>query len=259
MKMKQKFSKGFYIYGRNVVEEAILNSPEYLREVFIVKDKGNKELQELAELARLKDIRVINIDEKRAKHIFGEIQIQGIGAYHTIFHYDTFQDVVDGLEDNKKQSILILDGVLDVANFGAIIRSAAATGVSAICIPNHNQAPINGITFKTSSGTVHKVKIIQFSGINQMISDAKKQGFWIYGIDTNDKKVDKYMASSIWDQEFDEKSAFVFGSEGNGISQKAKENCDFVVPIPMENNVESLNVSVATAVVLYEWKRQMNK
>ncbi len=259
MKMKQKFSKGFYIYGRNVVEEAILNSAEYLREVFIVKDKGNKELQELAELARSRDIRVINIDEKKAKQMFGEVQIQGIGAYHTIFHYNSFQDVVDELDENKNRSILILDGVEDVANFGAIIRSAAATGISAICIPSHNNAPINGITFKTSAGTVHKVKIIQFSGINQMISDAKKYGFWIYGIDANNEKVDKYAASSIWEQEFDKKSAFVIGSEGQEKSQKAKENCDFVVPIPMENNVESLNVSVATAVVLYEWKRQMMK
>ncbi len=258
MKKKQKFSKGFYIYGRNVVQEAILNSLEYIREVFIVKDKNkNKDLKNIIDLAREKNIRVTSIDDKKAKQLFGEVNYQGIGAYHTIFHYDVFDEAMDELDVEKNQSILILDGVEDVANFGAIIRSAAATGVSVICVPTHNQSPVNGVTFKTSAGTIHKVKIVQFSSTNQMINDVKERGFWVYGIDANTDNLDKYSAKSIWEQDFDKKSAFVIGSEGSGISQKAKENCDFLVPIPMENNVESLNVSVATAVVLYEWKRKM--
>ena len=167
MKIKQKFSKGFYIYGKNVVQEAIVNSSDYLREVFIIKDK-NKDLREIIELAKSKEIKVTNIDDKKSKQLFGEVQTQGIGAYHTIFHYDNFQEVIEETKELKNQSILILDGVEDVANFGAIIRSAAATGVSVICVPTHNQSPINGITFKTSAGTIHKVKIIQFSGINQI-------------------------------------------------------------------------------------------
>jgi 23S rRNA (guanosine2251-2'-O)-methyltransferase len=90
--------------------------------------------------------------------------------------------------------------------------------------------------------------------LNQAIEDLKKNDFWIYGIDMDDER--EYPAGNIWEQNFSGNTAIVLGSEGRGISEKILEKCDFVTPIPMENGVESLNVSSAGAVVMYEWKRQ---
>ena len=145
----------------------------------------------------------------------------------------------------------MLDKIEDVGNFGAIIRTAAAVGVSAIFISGDGQAPINGTVFKTSAGNISKVKIIKCINIGQIVEKLKELKFWTYAVDMDKKK-----GGDLWGQKFDTNTAFILGAEGSGVSLKVREKCDFVIPIPMENNVESLNVSVSGAIVMYEWKRQ---
>ena len=254
MKHRTPKAKGFYIYGRNVVQETLHDAPERLREIFVVHDTA-RNVENIVQLARHNKIRVTKIDKTKALKLFGHVQTQGIGAYYAGYQYASWHDIQERVNKSDRALVVIIDGIEDVQNFGAIIRSAAAVGVTAICVPSHKQAPINSVVFTTSAGSVHKVPIIQFAGTNQMIADVQKDDFWVYGIDMDDGN-NPHPAGTIWDQSFDGRSAIVVGAEGRGISQKVREHCDFVTPIPMENGVESLNVSVATAVVLYEWKRQ---
>ena len=151
--------------------------------------------------------------------------------------------------------MLVLDKLEDVGNFGAIIRTAAAVGVSAIFVSGDNQAPVNGTVFKTSAGNILKVKIIKTPNINQIIKKLKELKFWTYAVDMPENA----KGGDLWDQKFDTNTAFVLGGEGKGVSEKVRENCDFITPIPMENGVESLNVSVSGAIAMYEWKRQQKK
>ena len=155
----------------------------------------------------------------------------------------------------RPQLVLVLDHIEDVGNFRAIIRSAAAFGVSAIFVPSDRQAPVNGTVFKTSAGNISKVKIIKIPNVNQLINKLKDLKFWTYAIDMPENSKE----GVIWEQKFDSNTAFILGAEGAGVSQKVRENCDFTVPIPMENEVESLNVSVSGAIAMYEWKRQNQK
>ena len=143
-------------------------------------------------------------------------------------------------------------------NFGAILRTAAATGVAGVIVPKDSQAPINGTVYKTSAGAVAKIPVVRVSNINQIIEKLKKNKFWTAAIDMDEEANSKQQKKNqLWNQTFDTPMAFIMGAEGKGVSVKTKEHADYIISIPMENDIESLNVSVAAAVVLYEWKRQI--
>ncbi len=255
-------SRGFYIYGKNAVEESIIADPSKIAEVFFVQDEKGKSIKgvdEIVSTAKSNGIRMQTIDGKKQQRLVGDAHTQGVIAYYTGFSYSHFSDLLENIADRQDSCVLVLDGVEDVQNFGAIIRTAVAVGVDAVFVSDFHQAPVSGGTFKTSAGTIGKVPIIQFAGMGQVMEDLKKNDFWLYGVDMPDEESEKanpYPAGNIWQQKFDGRCAIIVGGEGKGISQKAKEKCDFIAPIPMTSGVESLNVSVATAVALYEWKRQ---
>lgn len=252
--------KGFHIFGRNAVSEAIAGAPEKIAELLLVQEKGEvlKNVEDLVNAAKSADIRVSSVEKKRAEKIAPGVHTQGVIAYYTGFNYLSYKEFEEMYSENSRSCVLVLDGVEDVGNFGAIIRSAVAMGVDAILVSDFNQAPVNATTFKTSAGAVTKIDIVQFSGMGQIMQNLKSAGYWSYGVDMPDPEaeIDPYTAGNIWEQKYDDRTAFILGAEGKGISQKAKEACDFLAPIPMENDVESLNVSVAAAIALYEWKRQ---
>lgn len=248
--------KGFYIYGRNAVLDTLASDPEKVVEVFHIQEKGKSYagLEPIIDLAKFLKIRTTAIDTKKAESFVREGKTQGVIAYYTGFSYTHYKDFEEKYADNAQSCVVVLDGVEDVQNFGAIIRTAAAVGVDAILISDFHQAPVTGGTFKASAGTINKVDIIQFAGMGQVIESLKKADYWLYGIDMDDTA--EYPSGNIWQQKFDGRTAIILGGEGGGISEKAKAKCDFIAPIPMEGEVESLNVSVAAAVALYEWKRQ---
>ncbi len=256
--------KGFYIYGKNAVSETLANDPEKIVEVFLVQEKGKalKSVESLVLLAKTKNVPVRSIDEKKANKLIRGTELhmtQGVIAYYTGFSYATYEAFFEKHKDNDRSCVLVLDGVEDVQNFGAIVRSAVACGVNAIFVSDFHQAPVNGAVFKTSAGTINKIDIIQFAGMGQVMENLKRDEYWLYGIDMHDdadSAENDFPAGNIWQQKFDTRTALIIGGEHKGISQKAKAKCDFLAPIPMENGVESLNVSVASAVALYEWKRQ---
>ena len=245
------------IFGKRPVEEVLSENPRNIEKIIFIEQEGglNTDLKVLKKEAEKNKIQVIFMQEHQAEKLLGEVNFQGVLASVKKYEYRKYNDWLQRDLDKKGNNlVLILDKISDVGNFGALIRTAVAVGVSAIFVPEHEQAPVNGTVFKTSAGTVSKIRIIKDLNLNQVVEDLKKRDFWIYGIDMDDER--EYPAGNIWEQNFDGNTAIVLGSEGKGVSQKILEKCDFITPIPMENDVESLNVSVAGAVAMYEWKRQ---
>jgi len=154
------------------------------------------------------------------------------------------------IKDKKEASLFVLDGISDCNNMGSIIRSGGQFGIDGIVVPRHNSARGDETILKTSAGLACHVDIIEVPNINKAIEKMKMEGFWIFASDVE--------GESLYNVKFPEKVAVVMGSEGGGISRLVKKNCDCVISIPTTRKIDSLNVSVATGIVMYELKRHMN-
>ena len=162
------------------------------------------------------------------------------------FEYVEVEDMLDlAKKRNEDAFILILDGIEDVHNLGSIIRTAETAGVHGIIIPKRRAVAVNATVLKTSAGAVEHMKIARVNNINETIKYLKEEGFWICGTD---------MKTNIdYDQQnYNMPIAIVIGSEGAGISRLTKENCDFLVKIPMKGKINSLNASVSAGIIMYE-------
>ncbi len=262
---KNKKNNGFYVYGKNAVTELLSNKPKDVSEVVFV-DFTQRDKHDLAGvIGSVKHAKIPTryISKREAEALVGDVRMQRVMAKLTSFKYLDFKEWQAKLGGSTAKLVLVLDKVEDPQNFGAIVRSAGAAGVSAVFVANASQAPVTATVFKTSAGVVAKVPIVQVANISDTLEKLKDLGFWNYGVSMKEfseeeKEGDPYAegSKSIWEQEFDNKTALVVGAEGSGLSRIAKEHCDFLVHIPMENGVESLNVSVAAALAMYEYKRQ---
>ncbi len=168
---------------------------------------------------------------------------QGVIVEVEEFKYSTLDEIILSAKDKAQPLVLILDGVEDPHNFGAIIRSADAFGVDGIIIKNRNQVPVNMTVSKVSTGAINYVKIAQVSNLNNAINTLKDNGYWIYASDGSAK-------DSYADIKYDGAICLIMGSEGEGISKLVLRNSDFIIKIPMSGHVNSLNVSVATGILL---------
>jgi 23S rRNA (guanosine2251-2'-O)-methyltransferase len=175
---------------------------------------------------------------------------QGVVAKVSLNSFvQSYRDFSDNLEVKEGMSLLVLGEVEDPQNVGAAIRSAAAFGVSAVLIPEHHQAPVNGTVAKVSAGMVFKIPIVRVGNINTALEDLKKKGFWIYGLAGDGEQ-------TLQDEKFTEPSVFVLGNEAKGLREKTKEHCDILLSIPIDSKCESLNAAASAAVVMYAWKSQ---
>ena len=163
--------------------------------------------------------------------------------------FTTLKEVLGTITDKEHACVVILDELTDVHNVGAIIRSAVATNVDAIIIAKHNQAPINETVIRTSAETAHLIPIIEMN-VNEAIRVLKEHKFWAHGLFMDGSE-------TLWKSDLTGRVAIIVGSEGDGIADSTKKLCDFALQIPMDDRVESLNASVATALVLYERLRQI--
>jgi 23S rRNA (guanosine2251-2'-O)-methyltransferase len=250
--MKNK-KEELLIFGKKPVQEIFEENPRNIEQIIFIEQQGglSQDLKEFKKEVEKKGVKTGYIQQHQAETILGKVNFQGVLASIKKYEYRKYNDWLNQDLDKKNSNIvLILDKISDVGNFGALIRTAVAVGVSAIFVAEHEQAPVNATVFKTSAGTVAKIKIVRDLNLNRVIEDLQKNDFWVYGIDMEDQR--EYPSGNIFEQNFSGNTAIVLGSEGKGISEKILEKCDFVTPIPMENGVESLNVSVAGAVAMYE-------
>jgi len=242
-------SENFFVYGRNPVEEVLQNRAEEVDKIFVKNNLKTSSYQQINILSQENGVPLVKVPGAKIYKLVGKVNDQGVVAQLSAAKYTDFFEWVETLVLSKNPAVLLLHGIEDPHNFGAILRSAAAAGIEAVIIPMQNQAPVNATVFKTSAGTAGRIPIIRVHDLNQAFKDLKATGFTMVGLDGNAKR-------NLWEAELDQPIAFLIGSEGEGIHPANLKRCDFSVSIPMEHNVESLNASVSAALVSYEWKRR---
>ena len=224
------------VYGRNVAEEFLKNNRNRIKKIIIQEGFDDKNINFLLENANLPTF-------FKKKHELDRLA-EGVhqGIILDVMDYEYYQ--LDNIINSDSEFIVILDHLEDPHNLGAIIRTSEAAGVDAIIIPQNREVQINATVMKTSAGTLSKVKVCRVSNIVQAMDKLKKNGFWIVGtaMDGEDYR----------DINYDGKIALVIGNEGNGMSRLVRENCDFIASIPMYGEINSLNASVASGIMIYE-------
>lgn len=235
-----------YIYGKHAVKEALVARPDVVRAVFITTMDKDESLTKILSGQKIQ-VRELN-PKKLPKGVPQDAVHQGIvaeiDAKKLIISYEDFIRTADVSSDT---AFVLLGEIQDPHNVGAVIRSAAAFGAAAVLIPEHRQAQVNGTVIKVSVGTAFTIPLVQIGNVNNTVADLKERGFWIYGLDGEAEQV-------LADEGFEKPSVFVLGNEGEGIRQKTLEHCDIALRIPITENAESLNASVAAGIVLYAWR-----
>ncbi|MBI3632042.1 MAG: 23S rRNA (guanosine(2251)-2'-O)-methyltransferase RlmB [Candidatus Vogelbacteria bacterium] len=236
-----------YIYGRHALVEALKNAPKAIKKVFLAPQFADVEL---SDLIKKTGVSVTNIESGAPGGMNREDVRQGIiGLLATENLIKPYKGFIEHYKISPSSCLVLLDEIQDPHNVGAIIRSAAAFGVSGILIPEHNQAPVTGTVVKVSAGMAFRVPLISVGNVNSTLRDLKDLGFWIYGLEMN-------VEHNIVTEKFDAPSVFVMGNEAEGIRQKTRELCDIMLSIPMNPKCESLNVAASAAVTLYAWSLQ---
>lgn len=238
------------IIGRKPVLEA-LNSDEEVSQVFILFGQEGGIIDAIRVAAKKKGIKVSQVPFEKFRQITQSKIAQGVAASKS---EQKFYDLYEIISESKKSQyplLLILDSIQDTHNVGAILRSADCSGVDGIIITKNNSAPINETVVKTSAGASEHVKITLINNLAQTIDELKKKGFWIVG---------SYLEGAKDYTKIDYKMpiALIVGNEEKGIRKLTADKCDHLVRIPMKGKIQSLNVSVATGVLLFEILRQRN-
>lgn len=233
------------IIGINPVIEVLQNKEREIEKIELFKGLKDEKVKLIKQLASERNIKIYFTDKKRENS-------QGVEAI--IIEHDYYKDFgafMEKLAGSEKAIVLVLDGIQDPRNFGALIRSAEIFGVKGIIIPERNAVKINETVIKTSTGAIEYVDIVKVTNISEALEKLKKIGFWVYGAEGDGKKY-------YYEEKYPKYTALVMGSEGFGIRKKVKDNCDVLVKIPMHGKINSLNVSVAGGIILSEISKSIN-
>ena len=237
------------IEGRNPIEEALLSGVS-IDKIYISETANKKALGKIIDLAKKNGVPFSFVNSKKIEEMSVSDRSQGIVAYTSSVNYSSVEEI---LEEAAKKGhapfIIIADEITDPHNLGAIIRTANATGADGVIIPKHRSAGVNAVVAKTSAGAVYHTKIAKVASLPKTVDMLKKEGIWVFGADMAGEK-------NIYEADLSGALALIVGSEGKGISRLMKEKCDFLVNIPMVGKTESLNASVAAAVIMYEVLRR---
>lgn len=252
--MKEKnFNEAYQdqIEGRNSVLE-LLESNKDINKIFIAKGEKHGSINKIISIAKEKKIVIAEVDRAKLNQMAMSDNHQGVIAIVPPFNYCEVDDILNlSKAKEEKPFILILDGIEDPHNLGSIIRTAETAGVHGIIIPKRRAATVNSTVYKVSAGAAEHVKIARVNNLNETIKYLKENDIWICGTDMDAK-------SYYYNEKFDGPIAIVIGSEGFGMSRLVKENCDFLVKIPMKGKITSLNASVSAGIVIYEVVKQRN-
>lgn len=237
-----------YIFGKHAVSEALRFRPDVVKQIFMDLNFSDAKIIAQIEQSGLAP-RPLNLSNP-PRGVSAKAAHQGIVAgilpERLMVPYKEF---ITELTPELNTGLLILGEVQDPHNVGAVIRSAAAFGLSGVLIPPHNQAPVTGTVIKVSAGMAFRIPLVAISNVNSVARDLQQRGFWIYGLEGNG-------TVTTTSEKFDRPSAFILGNEGSGLREKTKELCDSLISIPIHPRCESLNAAAATAVVLAAWSAQ---
>lgn len=239
-----------WIVGVNAVASSVENDADNVREVLIEAGSKNPRLTEIEEQARRKGIDVRRVNTQALDGVGGQVRHQGVAARYAVARLWA-ENELEGLVEAAagRALVLILDGVQDPHNLGACLRSAAAAGVTAVVIPKDKSATVNATVRKTSAGAADRIPVVAVTNLARCLRDLQKQGVWLYGL-AGEAEV------SLYRVDLRGNVGLVLGGEADGLRRLTREHCDGLVKIPMPGEIESLNVSVATGVTLFEAVRQ---
>ena len=239
-----------WIAGINAVASALEHDAANVREVLVEAGGRNPRLVEIESQARRLEIDVRRVAQQALDGVAGGLRHQGVVARYEAARMWDEHELPDLIEQAEGRAlVLVLDGVQDPHNLGACLRSAAAAGATAVVIPRDKAVQVNATVRKTSAGAADRIPVIAATNLSRCLRDMQKQGVWIYGLAGETD-------ASIYDIDLTGNVALVLGGEGDGLRRLTRENCDALVKIPMPGEMESLNVSVATGIALFEAVRQ---
>lgn len=240
------------IEGRNAVLE-LLESGKDINKIYITKGEKHGSITKIIAQARERKIVTVEVEREKINQMAQTENAQGVIAIVPPFDYCEVEDILNEAKSKKEKAfILILDGIEDPHNLGSIIRTAETAGVHGIIIPKRRAAAVNSTVVKTSAGATSFMKVARVNNINETIKYLKENDVWIYGTDLETDKM-------YYDEDLTGNIAIVIGSEGFGMSKLVKENCDFLIKIPMKGKITSLNASVSAGIVMYEAVKQRIK
>ncbi len=236
-----------FIYGKHAVIEALTFRSDVVSAVYLREDVQQEIREKL--LTSVENIHIFKggaIPREVDTHAVHQGIIAKIDKTRLVVDFDDFKRE---LTVTNNSALVLLGEVQDPHNVGAVVRSAAAFGLSAVLIPKHRQAGVTGTVVKVSAGMAFKIPLVEVANVNRAIDDLKLAGFFVYGLDGEGD-------IALPEEQFTKPSVFVLGNEGEGIRKKTREHCDAVVSIPIHRRCESLNASASAAVAFYAWSVQ---
>ncbi len=238
------------IYGVHPVAEALRNGGKIERIVLL---KGGKQgdIRAILEIATRRGIPVVYRDRESLNATAGTSHHQGVICIYEEYRYASIDNVLTNCKSRKNALILILDSITDPQNLGSLIRTALCFGATGLVIPENRAASVTPSVIKTSAGAALHLPIVRVVNISRTIDRLKEEGFWIYGTDAS-------CGEDLHHLDYSSHAGLVMGSEGKGIRPLVRKKCDFLVSIPMTAAIDSLNVSVAGGIILYEMTRSQN-
>ena len=237
--------------GFHAIKSRLRMKPESIREIYIDAERKDARAKELRELATKKNVRVMTVDAKRLDGMSGGTRHQGVVAQAEDLQMPQFvEDVLENLDAaSEPPLLLLLDGVQDPHNLGACLRVADGAGAHAVIAPKDRSCGLTMAAMKVASGAAETVPFIAVTNLARTMRDLKDRGIWLVGADDSAEQ-------SLYQAKFEGALGFVLGAEGEGLRRLTKDSCDLLASIPMQGSVESLNVSVASGVCLYEARRR---
>jgi len=239
-----------YLFGINTIHEMFIAAPKSVREIIVSDNANHGRLQALVVEARRLGLPVSFRSAQELDRLAQGERHQGVVAAVDAYAYPGFEKLLQRIADAEiVEWILILDGIVDPRNFGALLRTAEAAGVRHIVIPKDRSVEVTPLVVKASAGATHHLNIYKVTNLRRTMQELKQAGYWTVGLVVGAKEC-------LYDRVYPEKLAIVLGSEATGVRPINLRECDFLVSIPMLGNVASLNVGVAGAICLYEMVRQ---
>ena len=236
------------IIGRNPVMEAIRSGRE-IEKIFIKKGPQEGSIVSIIKKAKEQGIIITEVDKQKLDNMAEGENHQGVIALAAVCEYVSVKEILDrAREKGKAPFVIICDKITDPHNLGSIIRTANCVGADGVIIPKRNSVGLNLVVAKTSAGALEYTPVARVTNIARTLDELKEEGLWIAGADMD--------GSAMYKNDLKGALGLVIGSEGEGISRLVKEKCDFLVSIPMYGDINSLNASVAAAVLMYEVARQ---
>ncbi len=237
------------IEGRNAVTEAI-RAGVAIDKIYLLKGEGDSALGHIASAAREQGVVVVNTDRRKLDAMSRTHAHQGVIALAAVREYASVDDILAAARaKNEPPLIVVCDELSDPHNLGAVIRTADAAGAHGVIIPKRRSAGLTAVVGKTSAGAVAHVPVARVPNLPALLKELKEAGVWVFGTAAEG-------TSTLYQADLKGPAAIVIGSEGDGMGRLVRENCDFIVSIPMRGKINSLNASAAAAVLLYEAVRQ---